>query len=320
MGGQFVRAAGLGAFGNGLVFVSQDADLTGLGTEVGGITGPQQQAAVLVGGGLAAPVAGKLVGSGEVGIFIGGDQRGCDVGKAHAQCQPHGGHQQKQRGLEHCQQHRRKDGGGQRLLQPCSQQCGPVGCKIADALHCHGSVQRFAVGQRKRHAVHFALAGPDAQRAVPGDLVIQADGQRFVVVGDVGVVAGELRKGIVPDIQEVARREKHLLPGFVVDFDHRHAGFVKLPVGAELEPYPVKRLSGLQRHFLGQTFLGDVDDLAVFVVDDRIAGRVAQAFLQVIPYPAAQHDGAISRQCGRCQAAHHPQELFVVLHRVPAFL
>ena len=80
-GGQFIGAARLLFDGQRLGLVGENADLAGAGAKVGRVTLADQQIAVGIGGLFTTQAAGKLIGGGQVGVFIGGDQRGRDPHK-----------------------------------------------------------------------------------------------------------------------------------------------------------------------------------------------------------------------------------------------
>lgn len=85
-------------------------------------------------------------------------------------------------------------------------------------------------------------------------------------------------------------------------------------MGAEPQPHAVERLPGLQGNGLVKSFLGQVDDLGVVIVDDLIDRLVADPQLQVVPDPAAEQPDRSRRQhCSRDTADDAAQgELFFI--------
>ena len=300
--------------GQCLGLVGQNADLAAAGAEVRRIALPHQQTAVFVGGRLAAQAAGHLIGSGQVGVFIRRDERRGDAHKQQSARKADHRHGQRQRGTQAEQQHGGKCCERQQRGQPICQIGRPTAGIVGHILQCQRGVGINAVrGQGQRP--HRAGAGPEAERPLPLDDVVDVQVERFRLCRRVGRAEGKTREVVVKNVGVVARRLAQDRAVGITQIDHDHTGAVQLPVGAEPQAAAVERLPRLQRDGLPKPVLGYVDDLGIVIVCDFIDRLIADAQLQIIADPAAEQPDRRSGSQRRHSAGEDAAQGEFLFHR-----
>ena len=300
--------------GQCLGFVGQNADLTAAGAEVRRIALPHQQTAVFVGGRLAAQAAGQLIGCGQVGVFIGRDERRGDAHKQQSARKADHRHGQRQRGTQAEQQYGGKRCERQQRGQPVCQIGRPAAGVVGHILQCQRGVGINAVrGQGQRP--HRAGAGPEAERPLPLDDVIDVQTERFRLRRRVGRAEGKAREVVIKNVGVVARRLAQDRAVGITQIDHDHTGAVQLPVGAEPQAAAIERLPRLQRDGLPKPVLGYINDLGIVIVCDFIDRLIADAQLQIIADPAAEQPDRRSGSQRRHSAGEDAAQGEFLFHR-----
>ena len=240
--------------------VGKNADIAGLVQEIGRVAGAHDHTAVRRGDGLAQQAARVLVRHRQVGVLV--RERpapGVTSAKTPPSKSPAAATASTGRAVRpNSSQNTAATAAKIRMPGTTSILPRPAAGIVYHILDGQRGVQRAAL-LRKLHRAHLAVAGPKPQRHVHVHAAeaahMQAQFQRFVLRGGVGLLKDHRLEGIVPQQPGPQRTGGQAGAVAAVQVRRQPAGGKGMVVVGHIQPHAVQRLPGLELDGLGQPLL-----------------------------------------------------------------